>query len=262
MSKNPETGRVKTVENFHSLILACTELSDPTLDNPYNPFPAELTISALSLARDKGYTLLDACRAAEIADDKAINTRADDYLDLKLLGQRVTRAFMITKASDKTKEDVDHFNKKLQGTPLHPENNSTEPTEPADADAAQVEITRKRSTSQQSYDLVTDHFSNLVEAASLEPTYLPNEADLKLTAIQAKLAYIRASNNEAKRTDAALTTARIRRDEHLYTNDTSLYELSKGVKDYIKTIYRPSSRQAKSVIGIRFVKPSDLKPKR
>lgn len=262
MSKIPETGRVKTVENFDTLILAVTELSDPTLAHPYNPFPPELTITELKVARDKGYLLLDACKVAEIADDKAINTRADDYRDLKLLGKRVAKAFMITKASDKTKEDVDHFNKKLQGTPLHPENTSAEPADPADADAAEAETAKKRSTSQQSYDLITDHFKNIVEAASLETTYLPNESDLTIAALQAKLTYIKASNNEAKRTNAALTTARIRRDEHLYSNPNSLYELSKGVKDYIKTIYRATSPQGKRVIGIPFSKPNDVKSSR
>jgi hypothetical protein len=115
---------------------------------------------------------------------------------------------------------------------------------------------QKYSTSQQSYDSLIEDLSNLINALSAEPLYIPNEADLKVTALQTLLTDLKAKNTAVINTYTTYSNARIDRNKILYTDNTGLVDLVLEVKKYVKSVFGASSPQYKQVSGIKFKKES------
>ncbi|MBL7748767.1 MAG: hypothetical protein JNM19_15120, partial [Chitinophagaceae bacterium] len=108
------------------------------------------------------------------------------------------------------------------------------------------------SVSQQSYDQKAEHFSRLVKLIQAETNYSPNEADLTVTANQAKLAEFRNANTEVINAFADLSNSRIRRDAILYNPLLGLVNRALDVKKYVKSIFSATSPQFKQVNSLQF----------
>ncbi|WP_445749906.1 hypothetical protein [Polaribacter sp.] len=87
-----------------------------------------------------------------------------------------------------------------------------------------------------------------------EPSYTPNEIELQVATVQAKITELIYKNTSVAAAYANVSNARIARNEILYNPTTGLVETSKDVKNYIKAIFGASSPQYGQVKGIAFRK--------
>ena len=84
------------------------------------------------------------------------------------------------------------------------------------------------------------------------PSYAPNEADLKLAAINTLVASMKAQNKAVAIALQPVVNARNTRNAILYTPVTGLVDIAQEVKNYIKSVYGATSAQYKQAAKIKF----------
>ena len=111
------------------------------------------------------------------------------------------------------------------------------------------------STSQQSYDQLIQHLAGLNAVLAAEPSYTPNESDLKVSTIDAKIADLTAKNTAVANAYATISNTRIERNQILYSPQDGLVETASEVKKYVKSVFGATSPQFAQVKGIKFSNP-------
>ena len=175
-----------------------------------------------------------------------VNLRVAAFSDVRVLATRLLAALQATDASAQTIADAKTFNNKIQGK------GASKPNTPQDPNAPPPETI---SVSQQSYDQIIQHLSGLKSVLESEPSYAPNEVDLQIVSLDAKIADLTTKNNAVAKVYAAVSNARIARDKILYTDENSLFETAKDVKVYVKAVFGASSPEYAQVRGIEIKKP-------
>ncbi|OUD46780.1 hypothetical protein FPG102_03175, partial [Flavobacterium psychrophilum] len=99
------------------------------------------------------------------------------------------------------------------------------------------------------------HLSGLKSVLEEEPSYTPNETELQVATIDAKIADLTAKNTAVSTAYTNISNSRISRNETLYTSDNGIFETASEVKKYIKSVFGASSPQYNQVSGIKFSKP-------
>lgn len=244
MASISETGHAKNVANFEDLISFCTAYGAT-----YNPTKAALKIPTLAAQLAAATTTLQSVKVAKTAYDNATNAREVTFKPLKSLTTKVVNAIAATEATAQTVADVKSTNNKIQGR------RAKAVAKPdAKALAAGAEPVKTASTSQQSFDKMIDNFAQLIATLTAEPKYQPNENDLKLAALNAILADMKAKNTAVINVTTAASNARIARNKVLYDNTTGLVDTAQAVKLYVKSVYGATSPQYKQVTALKFVK--------
>lgn len=244
MSSNSETGHAKNVANFEDLISFCTAYGAT-----YSPTKAALKIASLNGQLIAANASLAAVKVAKTAYDNATNAREITFKPVKSLATKVVNAIAATEATAQTVADVKSSNNKIQGR------RAKAVAKPdAKALAAGAEPVKTASTSQQSFDKMIDHFAQLIATLTAEPKYQPNENDLKLAALNAILADMKAKNTAVINVTTAASNARIARNKVLYDDTTGLVDTALAVKLYVKSVYGATSPQYKQVAALKFVK--------
>ena len=244
MASNSETGHSKNVATFEDLVSFCTAYGAV-----YNPSKPALKLAALNTQLAAASTALQAVKVAKTAYDNATNAREIAFKPLKSLATKIVNSIAATEATPQTVDDVKSVNNKIQGK-------RAKAIEQPDAEAlaAGTESVRTASVSQQSFDKRIDNFAQLIATLTAEPTYQPNENELKLAALNAMLADMRAKNTAVINATTAVSNARIARNKALYEDNTGLVDTTKAVKIYVKSVYGAISPQFKQVSTLKFVK--------
>jgi hypothetical protein len=110
------------------------------------------------------------------------------------------------------------------------------------------------SVSQQSYDNYVTHFGNLIDWVELQPTYNPNEPELKVAAMKLYWDKIDKANKAVIAGTVPYKNALTERDELLYAEKTGLVDTALDVKTYVKSVFKANSPQFKQVSGIPFTR--------
>lgn len=241
MASKSETGHAKNVANFQDLIEFVSAYGAT-----YNPSKSSLQLPQM-IAQ---HTAADASLAAVIPKNTAFNTkvneRAIEFSDVRPLSTRLIAALQATDASAQTIADAKTYNNKIQGKGASKPKKEEDPNEPPPDNI---------STSQQSFDQMIQHLSGLKSVLESEPSYAPNEVDLQIASLEAKIADLTAKNKAVATVYAAVSNARIARDKIIYTNENSLFETAKDVKLYVKALFGARSPEYAQVRGIEFKKP-------
>lgn len=240
MASTSETGHAKNVANFQDLISFCQGYGDN-----YNPSNPRLTIEELNNLYTTAQSKLQAVSNTKTSFRNATNERRNAFADLKPLATRILNSFAISGADNLAVENAKSINKKLQGSSS---NTNTETEESED----ETQENNTISTSQQSYDRLIDHFSNLIETLTQNTIYNPNEEELKIATLQTKLQDLQTKNTNLSNAYTAYSNALIDRDDTLYNENTGLVKTSKEVKQYVKSIFGATSPQYKQVSGLEF----------
>jgi hypothetical protein len=111
------------------------------------------------------------------------------------------------------------------------------------------------SSSQMSYDSRLDNFDKLIKLLTSEPEYSPNEADLKIDSLTTLYNDLNTKNTAVINATVPLNTARIARDQVLYTPLTGIVDISVDVKTYVKSVFGATSPQYKAISGLKFINP-------
>ncbi|MBI5219450.1 MAG: hypothetical protein HY958_11020 [Bacteroidia bacterium] len=266
-----DTGAKKNVANFETLIAHCISQGAA-----YAPSRLALQLPALNTLHTtaKDSISSDAPTSVDSAYaiwQKATNEREIVFKPLKTLATRVINSLASADATEQTIKDARTIVRKIEGArapkskkaldafidSTH-KTTSAAVTEPAGSEHGRtVEVAEEHkfiSTSQQSFDLLVEHFTKLIALVAAEPLYTPNEPDLKIVALKAFLTSMESSNTAVINAATALEDARIARDKILNTDKTGLCDIALAVKKYFKSAFGATSPQYKQISGLKFKK--------
>jgi len=248
-----KSGHVINVFKFDELIGICK-----SYEMLYNPSQTNLGIAALELQSSNAKSILTNVSLKEIAFAKDTNDRELQFADLKKLS---TRVLMAAKSSGVTSvhfNDLVNVNRKIQGrraVAITADEKATMKSQTlSKSDDANLKLLKKNSVTQLSYDRLFSNFSKLVEVLKVTPEYNPNEEDLKVVALTAKLDLMRLSNQIVSDSTINLSKAKFDRNETMYLQKNNLVDTALAVKNYTKSVFGARSVQNKQLSGIRFTK--------
>lgn len=240
MASVSETGHAKNVANLQDLISFVTGYG-----TTYNPTKNALKLPQLTAL----YTASQASLADVVTKNTAYNNKVNErvvaFKDLKSLSTRLINALQTTDATSEKIADAKAFNKKMQGI------RAKAVETPSDSNAPAPNTI---STSQQSYDQQIQHLAGIISVLQSEPSYAPNENDLKIVTLTAKQTDLTAKNSAVATAYANVSNSRIARDKTIYGEDTGLFDIATEVKKYIKSVFGATSPQFAQVKGIEFTK--------
>jgi len=246
MASTSETGHPKNVANFENLVSFVVGYGVT-----YNPSKVTLKVPALQ-------TQLASCKAniasvttTSVAFNNAVNARMMTFDGLKKLSTRLLNALDATNASTQLVKDFKTVNAKVQGSKLTKADSGKAPT-PIDPNAPIVDTPKTISSSQQSYSSLIEHIATIITILSTEPTYLPNETDLKVVTLNTLLTNLKNTNTAVINAYTTVSNTRVARDLSLYNTTNGLCETAKEVKMYVKSVYGATSLQYKQISGIEF----------
>jgi len=241
MASTSEVGHAKNVANFQDLIEFVTGYGAT-----YNPSKNSLKLPQLVALKATAETKLTDVISKNTTYNNKVNERMVAFSNLKSLSTRLVNALQTTDATTQTINDAKTFNRKMQGKKASASQTPTDPNAPAP---------KTISTSQQSYDQLIQHLAGLKSVLEEESSYTPNETDLQVATIDAKIADLTAKNTAVSTAYTNISNSRISRNETLYTSDNGIFETASEVKKYIKSVFGASSPQYNQVSGIKFSKP-------
>ena len=241
MASTSEVDNAKNVANFQDLIEFVTGYGAT-----YNPSKNSLKLPQLVALKATAETKLTDVISKNTAYNNKVNERMVAFSNLKSLSTRLVNALQTTDATTQTINDAKTFNRKMQGKKASASQTPTDPNAPAP---------KTISTSQQSYDQLIQHLAGLKSVLEEESSYTPNETDLQVATIDAKIADLTAKNTAVSTAYTNISNSRISRNETLYTSDNGIFETASEVKKYIKSVFGASSPQYNQVSGIKFSKP-------
>jgi hypothetical protein len=247
MSTNYETGHAKNVANllkYNQYLL--------TLGTGYNPANPKLTYSAFITLQSTGAAKQIAFNTAEETWKEETNLREIGFLPMDGLATQLLAALKSTDASQQTINDFGFLVRKMHGdiskAAKELANRTVDPNTPNPV------VPVIRSTSQQSFDSKIEHFSKMILILQSVSSYSPNEVDLQIPSLQARLANLILLNKNATDSLAKLRAARIDRNTFFYAADTGMLDLIRKSQQYILGVYGKASQQYKAAITYKFVR--------
>lgn len=241
MASTSEVGHAKNVANFQDLIEFVTGYGAT-----YNPSKNSLKLPQLVALKASAEAKLTDVISKNTNYNNKVNERMVAFSNLKSLSTRLVNALQTTDATTATINDAKTFNRKMQGKKASATQTPTDPNAPAPATI---------STSQQSYDQLIQHLTGLKSVLEEESSYTPNETELQVATIDAKIADLTAKNTAVSTAYTNISNSRISRNETLYTSENGIFETASEVKKYIKSVFGAGSPQYNQVSGIKFSKP-------
>ncbi len=238
MPSTSETGHAKNVTHFEQLISFCVGFG-----GNYNPSKATLTLPNLTAKHTNSQAELQNVINETVNYNNNVNTRAIIFDPIRKLSTRLVNAFIVTDATAEMIKDVKTNNRKIQGKRAK---EITTPTDPNTPPPTTI------STSQQSYDQLIEHFAKLITLLKSEPSYAPNEADLRIPTLDALHTQLRAENTNVMNAYTNVSNARINRDITLYQEKTGLVDTALEVRAYVKSVYGATSDQYLQVKNLAF----------
>jgi hypothetical protein len=120
------------------------------------------------------------------------------------------------------------------------------------AEATEAQVEKTISASQMSFDNQVDQLNKIIELLKLEAQYSPNEADLTVAGLQARLNGLKTANSGVINGYTQWSNSRLQRDNQLYNPVTGLVATALAVKKYVKSVFGAGSPQFKQVSGLEF----------
>lgn len=217
----------------------------------FNPSESRLSIQNQRQVKASGDAALLGVAAAERACDSAIAARnvAFDALD-----PIVTRTINGLRISDVPAQTVDQGEslvreyRNQRATEIEPPAKTAEGTE-------EEESAKTNKIRNGSFNTKIENYRNIVLMLSILAAYKPNESDLTVESLQARLDDLKRVNSACIAAEAAVEAARQQRDIVLYADKTGLVSIAQDSKLYVKSAYGANSTQYKSIRGILFTRP-------
>jgi hypothetical protein len=232
-----KTGKVKQVAAFGKLVGICNDLGAS-----YNPSKAAIKPTALTSLLKQAQQSVEAVNGAHAAFTLAVNTRKESFSDLNRLVARVVRALSATEVSSEHIQDAKLLKRKL--VPQSKRKKLKSPDETNNTDT--------RSTSRVDFDGRIETFAKLIQLIKGLPSYAPNEVELQVPTLEAKLGALRTSTNQVVTLDNKLRTVRMGSNKLLYSK-TGLTGVAFRVKDYIRSVFGVKSDVASQIGKIKLV---------
>lgn len=247
MAKISETGHAVNCGNFGKLITVCEGFG-----TKYNPSNESITLTALKTMQTDVSGSMSSVAEKETAFLQALNARATLLRPIKKLCTRILSAFSACGAGASTIEDMRGINRLIQGARADRsvlKAAAASQTAGASAVPAGIKI---NSVSHQSVNQILDNFLRMLTLLKAEKLYKPNEADLKVTALEAYYTDLKTKNDAANAAEAEYNNALTARNRVLYEPYTGMVDITKLVKKYAKSVFGASSPEFLRVVVLQF----------
>lgn len=238
MASTSETGHAKNVANFQDLISFVTGYGAP-----YNPTKTILKLPNLILLHATGHTDIGKVVTDNTAYNNKVNERFTEFSTVKSLATRLVNALDATDASPEKMKDAKGFNRKLQGKRAAGSSGPVDPAAPAPTTI---------SSSQQSYDQQIQHLAGINSVLISEPSYSPNENELRTATVTARINTLTTKNLEVADAYTTISNSRIKRDKTIYATNTGIVDVALEVKKYTKSLFGASSPEYAQISKIEF----------
>ena len=246
MASTSETGHDKNVANFENLISFCVGYGAA-----YNPSKNSLKVPQLQTQSASCKLNIVSVTNSKIAFNNATNVRMVVF-DIKKLATRLVSALDVTNASKELVKDAKTVNAKIQSGGKLTKADAGKNAKAIDPNAPVIDTPKTISNSQLSYSNIIEHFSKLIAILSTEPTYVPNENDLKIVTLNTQLTNLKNANTAVINAYTTYSNSLIARNLSLYNPTNGLCATAKEVKAYVKSVFGATSPQYKQVSGIEF----------
>lgn len=240
MASNSEVGHAKNVANLSLLISYVTAYGAI-----YNPAKAALTVASLNTLKTNAQNAIDDVSTKEGLRIDKTNARITAFSTLRSLATRILSATKASAVDKQVVADVNTLVRKIRGS------RAGTITPPAPGEP----VTDTTSVSQQSYDNLVQHLSDILNILSAQPGYNPNEADLQINGLKTYRDSLAAANTNVVSAATDVSNSRISRNDMLYNETTGLVIIASEVKAYVKSLFGASSPQYAQVKGIKFNTP-------
>ena len=191
-------------------------------------------------------TILNDLKNALPGFQQAVDLREAAFAPLGALVTRLVNAYEVMGSDAALLDAVKALAKKIKGQRAKPKPSASD-TEPTP---------KNNSASQMDFDSRLNNFDALVKTLQGDAAYLPNEAELKLPALQTLVATLQTRNSAVDTAYQPVSLARANRNGVLYHPITGLVAVAALVKKYVKSVYGATSPQFGQVSGLAFTKPS------
>ena len=246
MASTSETGHHKNVSSFESLVSSAQGFG-----TNYNPSKNSLKLPALQTQLASVKANITSVTSTSVAFNNAVNARQIAFKGIEKLSTRLVNALDVSSASDALVKDAKTVNAKVQGSKLT-KADSGKALKPIDPNTPVTDTVKTISSAQLSYTSLIEHFSKEITILTTEPTYVPNENELKLVTLNAQLTNLKNVNTAVINAYTTVSNSRIARNQSLYNTTNGLVTVAKEVKMYVKSVYGASSPQFKQISGIPF----------
>ena len=234
-----ETGHIRNLANFQAVITICTGYG-----TSYNPSNTSLAVTALKTLYTDAQKTIEAVSIASAQYSSTVADREAAFASVNSLASKIANALKANGATLKAQQTTRSIVRRITG-----QNNNTKKT----TITSNSEPTEKTiSTSQLSYDRKLDNLNQLIQTLKTEPSYKPNETDLKIDTLTKLSETLINKNNNTIAKASALSSARIVRNQKLYAIGGIIPTVA-AIKAYTKSIYGSNSPQYKQLSKIQFV---------
>lgn len=243
-SSGSETGHANMVANFDTLIAFVTGYG-----TAYNPSKASLKLTALQALAVSAKSAMATVNTTHTVYSNTTAAREVAFEPLGKLSTRIGNAVKATETTTQVDENVRTLVRKLQGKRASAKL-SDEELQTLKANGKDV---KQISAAQQSFDSKLETFDQLIKLLSGISLYVPNEADLKVTALTTLYNDLKTKNTAVTSATVQLSNARISRNDILYKPLAGLVDTAVDAKNYIKSVFGATSPQYKQISGLKFI---------
>jgi len=194
----------------------------------YNPTQSLILLPALQAKLTDAQNALAAVDTAEAAKKVAFNERGAEFKGIDNFAVNIKRTAEVEINDEAFTADLQTIVRKFYG------GRAGEAPVDNPATPAINEALATHSVSARGYDNLVSYFADLIALLKTQPGYKPNDAEMKIPALEAKLAALIAKNNAAKAAEAALGNALDARDEVFYHPSTGVLKLVKLIKTQLR----------------------------
>lgn len=248
MASTSETGHHKNVSSFESLVSSAQGFGAN-----YNPSKTSLKLPALQTQLASVKANITSVTSTSVAFNNAVNARQIAFFGIQKLSTRLVNALDVSNASDALVKDAKTINNKMQGARGKlTKADAGKNAKAVDLNAPVVETPKTISNSQRSFDSIIEHFSKMIAILSTEPSYVPNENDLKIATLNTQLTNLKNTNTGVANAFTTWSNSRIARNASLYNPANGVCATAKEVKGYVKSVFGATSPQYKQISGIEF----------
>jgi hypothetical protein len=241
MPSNSDSGHAKNLANFRVFITRCTYFGAK-----YNPTNPLLQLAAMTAQANQIDSVLNDLNIAEPVLDLKVSARKMAFAPLN---KRVTQSVNSYAASGTQPLLLTRLRELARD--IKGERATPKPTPVTNADGSVTEP-KTISTSQTSFDMKVENFDRFIKTLKTDPTYQPNEPDLKEAAMLLLYTTIDEANGAVNNAEPPVINARNLRDLLMYGEPNGMVAVAQLGKTYVKSVFGASSPEYRQVSSIRF----------
>jgi hypothetical protein len=229
---------IKNMQSFTRLIGYCTGYG-----GTYNPGRQTLQVEKLQAQLEAVRQVQEEVKVTKVHFFDEVNARKQAFEELPKLAASVIRTLKSYGASEETMADARLYFRNIVGRKLkaRPIETTGEVAEPNPVKRRQMQL---------SYVNKVDWLAQLVQTASNQPGYQPNEPQLSIEGLNSKVKEFEAFNKRVDEARVQWRNATLKRDKLMVGKEESMMMTTRAVKDYLGAIFGFNSPEYDQVKGI------------